>query len=482
MYLILADSINLPIVFATGLMTLGPLTLLVTAVEVLVFRLYLKTRFRKTFVPVLVANLLSTLAGGLVLAFQDSIVEATGIMSSIPAFVRGYCWVALLLIACYFLKSVLVEGLWLTRRSLREKLGRQRWPMVRAIVIGNILSYLIVGPLFYLATRPHFSGLETTFDTSWTRNADTVAYYIDSRDQNIKRTRLDGNDTATLVPFPAQSFLVSEDESTIVYFGPGGSLYAYSRENAVPTLLHKSDRGGFITSASLSPDNRRVAFVTPLIGQDWGTDQNDRTTIQVFDLAGGEADEITSIPENGRVHALAWSADGHSLFAKVEERAYKPGSMRIASSQTLAYVFDSAPPFNLREKSSNRPREIDLAVNYMRAQGFAFQRSWIRGLTIEPSDTFEMGDYRVNIWPHLMSHVAIRNGEQAPLVVRSEYGLLDWGFPLVESAVALPSQDEILIDWWSQLYVLSIKHRKLGLLADGVQCVLRTPEFRVTFD
>ena len=118
----------------------------------------------------------------------------------------------------------------------------------------------------------------------------------------------------------------------------------------------------------------------------------------------------------------------------------------------------------------------------MRAQGFECQRSWNRGLTIEPPDAFEMGDYKVRIWPHLMSHVAITGNKQERFVVRSEYGLLDLGFPSVESAFALPSQDEILIDWWDQLYILSIKHRRIGLCTDGVQCVLRTPEFRVTFE
>ena len=41
--MILADAINLPLVAGLGLVTFGPLTLLVTVVESLVFRVRLKT-------------------------------------------------------------------------------------------------------------------------------------------------------------------------------------------------------------------------------------------------------------------------------------------------------------------------------------------------------------------------------------------------------------------------------------------------------
>jgi len=76
---ILADAINLPLVAGLGLITIGPLTLLVTAIESLVFRLYLKTGFRIVVKRVLIANVISTLAGGLLLMFQDVVIHGTGI-------------------------------------------------------------------------------------------------------------------------------------------------------------------------------------------------------------------------------------------------------------------------------------------------------------------------------------------------------------------------------------------------------------------
>ena len=79
--MILADAINLPLVAGLGLITIGPLTLLVTAIESLVFRLHLGTSFHAVVKRVLVANIISTVAGGLLLMFQDMIViiePATG--------------------------------------------------------------------------------------------------------------------------------------------------------------------------------------------------------------------------------------------------------------------------------------------------------------------------------------------------------------------------------------------------------------------
>lgn len=61
--MMLADAINLPLVAGLGLVALGPLILLVTVIEALVFRARLKTGFRAVLEPLLFANVVSTLAG-----------------------------------------------------------------------------------------------------------------------------------------------------------------------------------------------------------------------------------------------------------------------------------------------------------------------------------------------------------------------------------------------------------------------------------
>lgn len=91
----LANGIDLPIAMALGLAIFGPLTMGVSLVEAVVFRLGLGASIRKTFWRILAANVASTLAGAVVFSFQDALLDAASIRSSIPSFVAGYGWFAL---------------------------------------------------------------------------------------------------------------------------------------------------------------------------------------------------------------------------------------------------------------------------------------------------------------------------------------------------------------------------------------------------
>lgn len=478
--MILADSINLPLVAVMGIVVFAPLTLLVTTIESLVFRWHLRTGFRVVFGGVLVANVLSTLAGGLVLAVQDVFVHQTGIRESIPAFVRGYHWVCPLLIAIYFLKSVLIEGLWLTRRRFVDRIGRPRVSAWRAVLLGNVLSYLVVGPLFYMTTRPHFGGLETTFDVSWTANPGLVVYYIDRKDGYVKRTRLGGGSTSTLIPYPAWSFLVSEDESTFAFVGTDRSLYVYRPNSTEPILVRKYEHGCFMTLVSLSPDNRRLAYLDPPEGKDRPYERGARETLSVFDLETHKATALGTLPASSWDYPLAWSTDGNSVYVRRFETASasQPGGKR--SQQTVTYVFSAEPPFGLKDKLTTPPAAADLVVNYARAQG---SQAYSGGrAVIRPHHRLKTGPYDVEFWPYLGSALRVTRDNECVLLLRNQYGLLDLGLPSIQGAFGLPGSDELLVEWWGQLYLLSVEKRKLGLVVDGDEVVLRSPEFRITFD
>ncbi len=477
--MILADAINFPLLVVYGLIAFGPLTLLVTIIESFVFRLYLKTGLRIVFMRVLVANIISTFAGSLILMFQDMIVIAANIHDSIPAFVRGYQWVGPLLIAIYFAKSVIVEGFWLTRRRFLERLERRAGSVLIAVFIGNVFSYLIVGPLFYFTTRPHFGGVETTFDSSWTANPEQVVYYIDRDNKYVKGARLDGSDAKTLIPFRAQSFLVSADETTFAYLSDKGSLFVYRIGDKEPILVCNSGEYRFMTTVSLSPDNRRVAYLEPPVAN-WGYHEGVKQYIMVFDLYTRDVVVIGTVPANDWGSPVAWSADGKRIYSL--EIVHRSDVLRgqDESEQWIIHVFNPDSPFGLQEKLTDPPPLSDLVVNYVRAQGSA---GYSGGQAmIRLPNRFQMNEYQVDVWPYLGSGVSVSRGNKQVLLLQNEYGLLDLSLPPVECAVALPSGDELLVEWWNQLYVLNLEKRRLGLVANGDQFVLRSPKFRVTFD
>ena len=479
-HVLLADAINLPLVAVLGIVTLGPLTLLVTAIETLVFRYTLKVDFRRAFVPILIANILSTLAGGVLLFSQEFIVLAAGIRESIPAFVRGYRWLAPCLILGYFLKSILVEGLYLNRPRRRARL---EWPsrgVWRAVLLGNVASYLIVGPLFYYTTRPGFAGLDTTVDASWAANPDEVVYFIDRDEHHVQRKCIGKPDVRTLIPESVWTFLVSDDESTFAYVGTDGKLYAYRASAPESVLVQESDYDCFPWAVSISPDNRRIAYVDPPTGTSFGNDQTSSYILKVLDLETCDIAAAGQLPAVDWHTSLAWSAQGDAIYALRVQRRYDVGSGRKESEERTVYVFDADPPYGLRETTSALPPMSGLVVNYGRIRGNPAKLG-PGGSLIEPPQHFHAGGYEVEVWPYLGSGIRIE-GNDSDLFLQNEYGLLNLSLPPLQNAAYLPDTGEFLLEWWGQTYLLDLKNRRLGLAANGDGFVLRSPEYRISFE
>ncbi len=450
---LLADALNLPLLMVGGLVTFGPLTLFVTTVESAVFRWLLATRFRAVFGRLFLANVVSTLAGGILLVFQGGIVYDSGITESIPAFVRGYRWLALVLMATYFLKSVVVEGLVVQTKGFRQKIERTRGQVWRTVAAANVATYLFVAPVFYFTTRPHFGGLETTFDTHWTANADAVVCFIDPDDHFIKSVRLDGTGARTLVPHPASGFLMSADARAFVYQGqrPDSALYGYRVGETVPRLICKSEISSKMSELGLSADHREVLFCKT--GR-WDDDGHADVAVCRFDLDTGETTVVTTFRRESMAHVAAWSADGQLIY--------------VQTDTNVVSVFSAAPPHTQHDnlKDDLPPAEL-LAENYATAEGrWSDQR---HGLLVAS-------------YPHLMGGLRFERNGQRFLVVKNEYGLLDLGLPTPQTPTFLPRGSELPVDWGERLYVLDYERRRIGLLTRGGCYALRTPRFRVSFE
>lgn len=478
--MLLADGINLPIVAVLGIATFTPLTLLVTAVEACVFRYVLKVDFRRAFVPIFIANILSTLAGGVLLFSQEFIVQASGIRDSIPAFVSGYRWLAPCLILGYFLKSILVEGVYLNRPRPRARL---EWPnkgVWRTVLLGNLASYLIVGPLFYCTTRPGFAGLETTFDASWAAKPGEIVYFIDREDHHVKRKCIGKPDVQMLIPDSVWAFLVSEDESTFAYVGTNGKLYAYRASAQAPILVQEADYDCFLWAVSLSPDNRRIAYVDPPTGRSFGGEKNINYILKVMDLETREVADVGDLPAADWHTTVGWSAQGDVIYSLRVKRSYDVGSGRKNTEERTVYAFDANPPYGLRDTTNSLPPASDLVVNYGRLRGYPASVSY-HGAYIQPPRHFHADDYEVEVWPYMGSGMRIK-GDNADLFLQNEYGLLNLSWPALQNAFYLPDTGEFLLEWWGQTYLLDLKNRRLGLAADGDGVVLPSREFRLSFE
>jgi hypothetical protein len=453
---LLADAINYPIAAAWGLAILGPLNLLVSLIESGVLRGVLGLPMRRTYLRVFLANAVSTLVGALISIFDVAVFELTGILESIPDFVQGYIWAALILIGIYLAKSVVVEGLIVGSKKFAAATGRKRASLFKGVMLGNVVSYCVVGPLYYFATRPTFGGAHVTTDTQWTANPDIPVYFIDPEDQFVKRIRANGSGKTTVVPYPVAAFSMSGDCTAFTYRGTDGNLYVYRAGDDTTIRVWTTTEPFTMQSVSLSPDQQRVAFATG--GALW----NKRYSLSLFDLRTN----ITMAVAKNRDQAypftpvVTWAKDGQRIL--------------VSEDATTIAIFRDAVPWRLETTLEDElPAEGELAEGFVRS-GLEFRGVDWRVLWF--GDTH--GDYSVRCWRGLYGFMEAQHAGASIWRVEGGYGLLKLGLSSPASPTFLPKGVEILVEWWGQLYLLDIENRRLGLLTDGHGYVLPTSRFR----
>ncbi len=457
----LANAINLPLVALAGLVVLGPLTLLVSLVEWLVFRCLLAVRTGGVFRRILGANVLSTFAGVFVWACQNSVLNASGIDAALLTFARGFWWVAGILILLYLAKSLLVEGLFMATRAFSQRVARSRLQILRAVLLGNLASYCITGPLFYIATRPTFGHLKLLDNTRWTSNAEVPVYFIDGDDQFIKRIKVDGTGLATVVPFAAAAFLVSEDQSTFAYRGTDGYLYVYRAGAAGPDLVWQTGSRFHMDGVSIAPDNTRVAFAADRIGGA-GLESSGHE-LRVFDLISGEAHTVADCVLFLFDPIVSWSRSGEFVFGG-------------RGNEGVVVVRGEPPYVVVGHKSFEALTPSEFPLNFVRsATGWWSSRDdWGPDMNEDSKDSD-----RIRCWPGLGAHCVVKRNDERILFVADGSGLLKLGMRAPHSPTFLSAGSEVLFEWWGQLWLLDIDQRRLGMLTSGKNYVMPIERFRV---
>lgn len=472
--MLLADAINLPFVLVAGLVVFGPLTLLVATIETLVMRLRLKVRMRTFFWPVVAANVLSTFAGVLVLIVQEWLVSLTGIRASIPAFVHGYRWVALAVIGCYFAVSVLVEGLWLIRAKIRTKVGRPAQRILGAVVLANVCSYLVTGPLFYVSSRPYFGGLDTTFDTRWSANADVPLYYVDADDGTVRRMQMDGSGAGVLVPRPVTSFLVNADESVVVYADPNDEVHAYWPDTQRDILVRY---GGSARAVSVANDGR-FAVLEAAGDTCWSDVPNTLPTLRIVDPnVPGKSIASGVLPDGLSLWATVWSHDGTQVYVLAASQS--PEEHKWDEPKPHWLVCAATAPALVLQSIDTPPALDALVENY--CCDTEELRDWIDKWYLPREVSGAAGTYTVRFTPYLGDALSVQQDGREVVCVKNAEGFLNMNLPRAWPTVFLPHGDEMILGWGGgRLHVLDIDGRRIGLLTDCRRFAARTNDFRVS--
>lgn len=443
----LADAINLPLLLLYGFITILPLTLVVVVIEAVVMRLLLGLAPRTTFRPLLIANMASTLAGWIVYYLQDAIVFSTGVRT-MANLEEGYAAAAGLLIAVYYAKSVLVEGIVLSRRKYREVLNRplrRFWPAVAA---ANVASYLLVAPLFYFSTRPVLHGVTLSRDPAALTASTECVYYIRHPDGFLCRIGANGSGQEVVVPHVVRDYVVSADRTAFAFRGGDNNLYYYRLGQRSPTLVWQTDARFAMKEVDISPDNKLVAYLSyQLFVFDTETG---RTTSH-----GRTLDDSSAIAFSGTRPAILYCQWGRGML---------PAELDLSSGM-------------FRSIEASQADTLCRSLRRCTWGAWGGRGDWGTPLSFR----MVQGRLQIRSEPGLYSSITILLGGQDAYRVRMEHGLIGLSIGSPYEAAFLSQAGMAVCGGGGELYVLDCTGRRLAFLAQGDRFLLDNARFQMSF-
>src|SRR5439155_3760016 len=123
---------------------------------------------------------------------------------------RAYPFFLILFIAVFFVVTCLVEFLY-GRKIVRVcELRVERGSLVKGVILANVASYAVLGPLFYAVEYPRTGGREFTDDTRWARQPVLTVVAVGSGG-HLEAATTDGRNRRVVVPHEVRDFVVSAD-------------------------------------------------------------------------------------------------------------------------------------------------------------------------------------------------------------------------------------------------------------------------------
>jgi hypothetical protein len=171
---------------------------------------------------------------------------------------RTFLLYAVVRYAIYLALSIAVEGFVFALQF--PSVGKRR--ILRGAMCANVLSYVIISPVYYQLTKPSFTGAQFTADTSWAPESSQRVTYIDATTRHLVSCDLRGGDRRTLVDAPMDSYLLLPDRAAAVYMRGSELWWAKGEAKKRITDALPAERGASMVAFDLDRSRGLVAYAS----------------------------------------------------------------------------------------------------------------------------------------------------------------------------------------------------------------------------
>lgn len=448
-----ANGINLPFVLGYGIAILVPLMAFEVFVEAFVLGKLWKQPWREICRLTFSANCWS-LTAGLPVKFLNAWLASLMLPTDIEGYFEAFPKVAVVSATTFFVVTILVEGLvaraWLRHPSTSAPTRNTFWG---GILLANVITYSVLAPVYYYATKPNSPELQFTRDSSWTANSATQVLFVHPKTGHLLARPLGSTNSTVVVPSETRDYLVSADLSLCLYRGADNNLYLHQRESGKDVLVWATKERFLMNQVAFSPTGHYVAIAT-----------DELESLLVVDVTSGRTNRVVTPHNFDWSTKVAWTTVENEFMVDVR------GTIGTAR-------FAIGPSLELSEADLDRAHPPQLLVCYGRINGGSTRSgerwgAWFRG--------DECNGVKAWVGPGLGSGLRVYRNEPYQSLFRLgvSHGLLRLSFMHFGQAVFLPGCDELVFSAEDNIYLLGIPTRRVCRLSQGEDFILFTPKFQ----
>jgi len=443
-----ADAINFGFVAIAGIVVLVPLTLFTVLVEGIFLAIGLRCPYRRVLGVSLVANLVSLAAGIPVKIFNGWMYSRILPRPMAPYF-RAYPWAMCLGSFIFFIVTLVTEyfvvAAWCRRRTL--SVARSR--LAAFVLLANTVTYAVLAPLHYVATRPTHDVRQFTDDSAWAFRPATEIYYVNGSG-NLCSVTTDGKNGRVLLPEVVRDYQYVPATDVFLYRNGENNL-CLAHRNAKPILCWRTDQRFAMEQVALSPDGRIVAYLKRV------------EKLTPYELILFDTESSRTVPtgiittKDDYDPQIAWSESPDKLFLK---------SAGIVRAFRVGADLTAIPMEGVAGKAA-------LAIVYGRfsTEQWAGGGDWGPGFSDDTD-----ADTKAYAIQGLGSRLQVTKGGQS-IVVADNPGFLKLGDRSFNDVSLLANGNELLFDDDHDIYIMDIEARKVGRVAEGAKFIMLTKRY-----
>jgi hypothetical protein len=456
-----ADGIDLPLLTGVGIGVAVPLLTFNVLVEGLILARFIHVSFRGLWRPMLWANVLSLLAG-IPVTILNAVLAETLLPAELVARMGTYPMAICIGILNYYLATVLVEFLVLRRKIGKEEFPALTKPLAKGLLVGHVVSYAVLGPLFFMYATPKQTVQTFVNDSRWAAQPATRVVFITPAGQ-LQTVLTDGSQSRTILTNEVRDFVATSNLDTILIRGASNEYFL--AQNGALKLVTTEPIKAYGDGMDFSPGGRFVGWFTK------------DSTLRLWDSPTGIVRTLPQKLQDDTAYFinLTWSTNENIFYILADKQTFK------VTIETNANELQSVPATGIGNIIVTPQLEppTDLANHYGRI-GSDHHRGddndWETSLGMFGRfDTRDTNYGLLNITglsPFIRAHSGGNH-----LTIADNPGVFHLGRRPFIQAVFAPNLNEIVFDDAHHIYLADIAAQKVGRITTGKRFILLSPLF-----